>query len=274
MCTAERATVSSGLLGPDQVWTTDLPGRDSFLNHHRLHTKPLLPAAFAMALAAEAVGRRAPISFENVTFHAPMYASTIPAAYRFLPHPAGMRIVFGDPANGLTCAEFDIRDCPAQLPGPASEPADLISTVYGPYVGTAALDMSGPFVGLRQLRARAGRARARYQPRLPDTPTMYPDFPICARLVDAMIQLALVSLGARRGGMHQLLPSGWDAVRVDCPETDRQLLARHPEGIELHAETRGARDADVIATTPTGHPIAHLIGLRAVDLTRRPRDTR
>ncbi|MFE0027683.1 hypothetical protein [Amycolatopsis sp. NPDC059021] len=267
----------SGMLTSGDTWTVDLAGRDAFLRHHTLHGTPLLPAAMSLALAAEAAHRPPPISFRNVVFHAPLYArATAAVSYRFVAQPPGMSIVVADapagpgqPPIGLTCANFELDDNPPDLPQPVGDHPDITYVTYGPYVATADLAMSGPFVTLAGLRVHLGDARARYRPRLPADPAMFPDFAICASLIDAMIQLALVSLGAGHGGMNHLLPSSCDAIHVHTPCTDRQLLARHPSGIELHAHLGGNHSTDVLSWAEPQQPIAQIIGLRAVVLSRR-----
>jgi [acyl-carrier-protein] S-malonyltransferase len=218
---------------------------DDYLAHHLLRGMPTMPGAFVAELAAEAAtadSARVATSLHELRFYEPVFAST------------GYRLVVRAAENGGSAVQIlsdviapdgrllrkdrvharaDVRLAPEFRQAPHLPPpvpaGRAVSPVY--YERDAPLRLDGPFASMADVKVGGGGGTARFAPDLGEWTGRLGTFHLPALLLDAVIQLSLLTAG----NGSALVPVAIREIEVFTGLNDVQVADHFGTAVTLHA---------------------------------------
>lgn len=220
-------------------------GDNGYLVHHLLRGMPTMPGAFVAELSVEAAAAdtsRVVTSLNDLRFYEPVFAST---GYRLVVRAAengGSAVqVLSDviaPDGRLlrkdrVHARTNVRLAPEFRPAPHLPPPDTTGRVVTPvyYEQDAPLHLDGPFASMAGVRIGGSGGTAHFAPDLGGWADRLADFRLPALLLDAVIQLSVLSAG--NGAM--LVPVAVREIEVFTGLNDIGVMDHFGAAVTLHA---------------------------------------
>lgn len=219
---------------------------DDYLAHHLLRGMPTMPGAFIAELAVEAAAAdssRVVTSLHDLRFYEPVFASI---SYRLVVHAAENggsavrvlsdviapdgRLLRKDRVHARTDVRLanEFRQAP-HLPPPV--PAGrAVSPVYY-HQQEAPLRLDGPFASMTEVRIGSSGGTARFAPDLGEWACRLSAFHLPALLLDAVIQLSLLTAG----NGSALVPVAVREIELFTSFNDVQVTGHYGTTVILHA---------------------------------------